>query len=131
MKRDSRRSTLLTLLAAFYLPLSLVTGIFGMNIKEFNEKAPPFYLCFEALFAIMAVTLVFLGLYRYLPLLFRRPKKRASPRRAERSCISQLCCKVMAPFCQAYGMFLELERRRQQLLKERDLGIESYKLDSY
>jgi Mg2+ and Co2+ transporter CorA len=42
MKRQSRRATVLTLLAAFYLPLSLVTGIFGMNIKEFDDVKPSF-----------------------------------------------------------------------------------------
>lgn len=84
MKRQNRRATLLTLLAAFYLPLSLVTGIFGMNIKEFNDKAPPFYLCFEALFAIIAVTAIFYRLYRYLPLAFRKPRNRQSHPQARR-----------------------------------------------
>lgn len=71
MKRQSRRATLLTLLAAFYLPLTLVTGIFGMNIKEFDDVKPSFVLCFEALFAVTAVTIIFYGLYRYLPMVFR------------------------------------------------------------
>jgi hypothetical protein len=75
MKRQSRRATLLTLLAAFYLPLTLTTGIFGMNIKEFGEgHEPSMYLCFEALFAVLAVTMVFYGLYRYLPLAFHALK---------------------------------------------------------
>jgi Mg2+ and Co2+ transporter CorA len=68
MKRQSRRATVLTLLAAFYLPLSLVTGIFGMNLKEFDDAKPSVALCFEALFAVIAVTAFFYGLYRYLPL---------------------------------------------------------------
>jgi hypothetical protein len=70
MKRQSRRATVFTLLAAFYLPLSLVTGIFGMNIKEFDDVKPSFVLCFEALFAVIAVTMIFYGLYRYLPLVY-------------------------------------------------------------
>lgn len=37
MKRQSRRATVLTLLAAIYLPLSLVTSIFGMNIQEITK----------------------------------------------------------------------------------------------
>jgi hypothetical protein len=65
MKQQSRRATLLTLLAAFYLPLTLVTGIFGMNIREFDDVKPSFVLCFEALFAVVAVTMVSYGLYRY------------------------------------------------------------------
>lgn len=118
MKRDSRRSTLLTLLAAFYLPLSLVTGIFGMNIKEFSDKAPPFYTCFEALFAVMAVTAIFLGLYRYLPLVFRGSKKRENMPLAERSRVQQFCRKMTSPLRQTYRAFLDLERRRQRHLEE-------------
>ena len=41
MKRQGRRATLLTLLALLavnYLPLTLVTGIFGINIKETAKK---------------------------------------------------------------------------------------------
>lgn len=76
MKRQSRRATLLTLLAAFYLPLTLVTGIFGMNIKEFaDEKAPSVKQCFEALFAVVAITAIFFGLYRYFPLILRSLKR--------------------------------------------------------
>lgn len=67
MKQQGQRATQLTLLAAFYLPLTLVTGIFGMNIKEFDDVKPSFKLCFEALFAVIAVTLIFYGLYRFSP----------------------------------------------------------------
>lgn len=35
--KNGERSTLLTLLAAVYLPLTLATGIFGMNIKDINS----------------------------------------------------------------------------------------------
>lgn len=60
MKRQSRRATLLTLLAAFYLPLSLVTAyIFGMNIRELEDNVPTIRSCFQALFAVIAVTLLF------------------------------------------------------------------------
>ncbi|KAM0710554.1 hypothetical protein Q7P35_002225 [Cladosporium inversicolor] len=71
MKRQSRRATLLTLLAAFYLPLTLVTGIFGMNIKEFDDAKPPFVLCFGALFAVIGVTGIFYVICRFLPRLLR------------------------------------------------------------
>lgn len=37
MKRQGRRATVLTLLASIYLPLSLVTSIFGMNIQEITK----------------------------------------------------------------------------------------------
>lgn len=42
MKQQAERATLLTLLAVVYLPLTLVTGIFGMNIKETNQGTPTF-----------------------------------------------------------------------------------------
>lgn len=34
MKQQPARTTLITTLAVIYLPLQLITGIFGMNIKE-------------------------------------------------------------------------------------------------
>lgn len=36
-RRNGERSTQLTLLAAIYLPLTLATGVFGMNIKDINQ----------------------------------------------------------------------------------------------
>jgi Mg2+ and Co2+ transporter CorA len=41
--RQTRQSSLLTILAAVYLPLSLATGIFGMNIHEINDGHPRFW----------------------------------------------------------------------------------------
>jgi Mg2+ and Co2+ transporter CorA len=67
MKRQGRRATVSTLLAAFYLPLSLVTSILGMNLKEFDDARPSVILCFEALFVVIAVTLSFYGLFCCLP----------------------------------------------------------------
>jgi hypothetical protein len=123
MKRQSRRATVLTLLAAFYLPLSLVTGIFGMNIKEFDEVKPPFFLCFEVLFAVIAVTMIFYGLYRCSPLVFR-------PLRAPISAFFQ----ERRPFCwiyDAYETFSSLGRRREFFPDEMDLenGVKLDMLD--
>ena len=47
---------MLTILAVIYLPLTLVTGIFGMNIKEINGGAPLFWSCISALVVIAALT---------------------------------------------------------------------------
>lgn len=110
MKRQGRRATQLTLLAAFYLPLTLVTGIFGMNIKEFDNVKPSFVLCIEAFFAVIAVTLVFYGLYLYLPLVFHPVK--------------QLILQFVVPrtpFRQIYWMLDDLERLRKRRSRERDL----------
>lgn len=40
MKRQTEVTVVLGVLAAIYLPLTLVTGIFGMNINEINEGVP-------------------------------------------------------------------------------------------
>jgi hypothetical protein len=61
---NSERATVLTLLACIYLPLSLVTGIFGMNIKEINGGTPSWWFCLVALAVIAFGTLV-LGLLLY------------------------------------------------------------------
>jgi uncharacterized BrkB/YihY/UPF0761 family membrane protein len=111
MKRQSRRATVLTLLAAFYLPLSLVTGIFGMNIKEFDDVKPSFVRCFEALFAVIAVTMIFYGLYRYLPLVFY-PLEESS---------SVFAIVALLPFRLVWYMFQALEERRKRRPEDSDL----------
>jgi hypothetical protein len=113
MKRQSRQATVLTLLAAFYLPLSLVTGIFGMNIKEFDDVRPSAALCFEALFAVIAVTMIFYGLIRYLPLVIHPLLVAASffP------CVMWL----LTPFDWIYEIFASLERRRKRRPGNMDL----------
>ncbi|KAK4497809.1 hypothetical protein PRZ48_010463 [Zasmidium cellare] len=56
---EAKRSTTLTQLAAVYLPLSLATSIFGMNIKEINESPLSVWVVFVAL-VILAVGTVLL-----------------------------------------------------------------------
>lgn len=56
MKQQARRATLLTILAVIYLPLTLVTGISGMNIKEINAGAPLAWACVVALIVIVGAT---------------------------------------------------------------------------
>jgi hypothetical protein len=121
MKRQSRRATLLTLLAAFYLPLSLVTGIFGMNVKEFSDNAPPFYLCFEALFAVVAVTAIFYGLYWYLPLVFRTLTKRKARSPEDSSRVHRCLHIISTSFRMIYDAFLWLEDRQKQAQEDVEL----------
>ena len=71
-KTQTERATLLTLLAAVYLPLTLVTGIFGMNIREVDEGKPTWWACVIALAVVAACTVAFYLAYRHL-----RAKKRA------------------------------------------------------
>jgi len=62
-RQQSDRATLLTLLAAMYLPLTLVTGIFGMNIRDIDDGRPPFWWCMVVLVVIIALTMIaYLGL---------------------------------------------------------------------
>jgi hypothetical protein len=54
---QTKQATTLTMLASFYLPLSLVTGIFGMNLKEINDSPPKWWVCVVAL-GLLAVPAV-------------------------------------------------------------------------
>jgi hypothetical protein len=63
--RDSQRAEMLTWLAAVYVPLSFVTGIFGMNLRELNESALPVWICLEVLGVVLLVTLVLVLGYKW------------------------------------------------------------------
>jgi hypothetical protein len=63
-KTQTERATLLTLLAAVYLPLTLVTGIFGMNIKDINDGNPSWRACGEVLAVVAVCTVVFVVAYQ-------------------------------------------------------------------
>jgi hypothetical protein len=78
--RDSRRAEMLTWLAAVYVPLSFVTGIFGMNLRELNESALPVWICLEVLGVVLLVTLVLVVGYKwwekYRDVISRRSRSR-------------------------------------------------------
>lgn len=40
VKRQTEVTVVLAVLAAIYLPMTLVTGIFGMNINEIHQGVP-------------------------------------------------------------------------------------------
>lgn len=67
---QSQRAIRLTLLAFIYVPLSFVTGIFGMNIQEISGTGLSIWVCFVALAAILMLTV---GIFW---LLHERGKKR-------------------------------------------------------
>lgn len=79
MKQQAERATLLTLLAAVYLPLTLVTGIFGMNIKEINQGTPTFRACLAAFGVASASTLIFALCYHWRKRARRRHSKQRNP----------------------------------------------------
>jgi len=50
MKQQAARTTLLTILAVIYLPLQLITEIFGMNIQEITaDSSLSWWACLAAL----------------------------------------------------------------------------------
>jgi Mg2+ and Co2+ transporter CorA len=59
MKKQTTWTVVLTVLAAIYLPMTLVTGIFGMNITEISTDAtaPNAWWAFGAWAVVFAVTL--------------------------------------------------------------------------
>jgi len=53
---QAKRATRLTQLAFIYIPLSFVTGIFGMNLKELNGSGPSIWVCFAAVAIVVVLT---------------------------------------------------------------------------
>ncbi|OAG04115.1 uncharacterized protein CC84DRAFT_888453 [Paraphaeosphaeria sporulosa] len=74
---QARRSAWLTQLASVYLPLSVVTGIFGMNLKEISEGPPRWWWAVVVLVVLVVCTV---GIYYSL----REVEKIAEERRQRR-----------------------------------------------
>jgi Mg2+ and Co2+ transporter CorA len=55
---------MLTWLAAVYVPLSFVTGIFGMNLRELNDSVLPVWICLEVLGVVLLVTAALVIAYK-------------------------------------------------------------------
>ncbi|CAK3909492.1 Magnesium transport, transmembrane region [Lecanosticta acicola] len=62
--KEARRSALLTQLATVYLPLSLVTSIFGMNVREISDPIPSIWVCVVTLVIVGGFTAALLWLSR-------------------------------------------------------------------
>ncbi|KAK3658758.1 hypothetical protein LTR56_001629 [Elasticomyces elasticus] len=62
---QARRATLITYLAFIYVPLSFVTGVFGMNIKEINGSNLSVWVCFVALAIVAIITAAGTGVLLY------------------------------------------------------------------
>ncbi|KAH7354869.1 hypothetical protein BKA65DRAFT_581473 [Rhexocercosporidium sp. MPI-PUGE-AT-0058] len=63
---QSRRGSQLTLLALIYVPLSFITGIFGMNVQQINSSGLNIWVCFVTLVPVIVITfLVFLAVKLY------------------------------------------------------------------
>lgn len=64
--QDSQRAEMLTWLAAIYVPLSFVTSIFGMNLRELNDSTLPIWVCFEVLGVVLVLTIAVVWFYKRL-----------------------------------------------------------------
>ncbi|KAI0417883.1 hypothetical protein F5X98DRAFT_386722 [Xylaria grammica] len=58
---ESKRTKLVTVLAIFFVPISLSTSVFGMNIRELNENGQPIWVFLVTTIIIVAVTMVSWG----------------------------------------------------------------------
>nr|OQO19100.1 hypothetical protein B0A51_14210 [Rachicladosporium sp. CCFEE 5018] len=66
------RAARLTQLAFVYVPLSFVTGIFGMNIREINDSPVPAWICVVALVVVAVATGAIFGGYEVWKLLTKK-----------------------------------------------------------
>ncbi|SMR56510.1 unnamed protein product [Zymoseptoria tritici ST99CH_3D1] len=64
--QDAKRSTRLLQLATLYVPLSFVTGVFGMNVREINKSPRSIWVFFVTLAGVGLFTAVLLWLARDL-----------------------------------------------------------------
>jgi CorA-like Mg2+ transporter protein len=55
---EAQRATRLTQLAFMYIPLSFVTGIFGINIKELNGSGLSIWVCLVAVAIVVILTAI-------------------------------------------------------------------------
>ena len=71
MKRQTEVTVVLGILAAIYLPLTLVTGIFGMNINEVNEGVPDWIWVVKVWSWIFSVTIIPILIYGMVRLVIK------------------------------------------------------------
>ncbi|KAI0973497.1 hypothetical protein F4678DRAFT_28556 [Xylaria arbuscula] len=72
---ESRRTKLITVLAIFFVPISLSTSVFGMNINELNQNGQSLWVFIVTTVVIVAATLTVWGL------MFQVQKYNSLPRR--------------------------------------------------
>jgi Mg2+ and Co2+ transporter CorA len=61
------RTAKLTQLAFIYIPLTFVTSVFGMNLRELSDPVPPVWVCAVTLVVVAAATAAIFGSYKYKP----------------------------------------------------------------
>ena len=65
IKEQAQQGQMTTRLAFLYVPLSFVTSIFGMNVKEINGSPLPMWVPVTAFIVVSACTLGILFLWRW------------------------------------------------------------------
>ena len=65
IKEQAQQGQMITRLACLYVPLSFVTGIFGMNVKEINGSSLPMWVPVAAFLVVGACTFGILFLWRW------------------------------------------------------------------
>ena len=65
IKEQAQQGQMITRLAFLYVPLSFVTGIFGMNVKEINGSPLPMWVPVAAFLVVSACTLGILFLRKW------------------------------------------------------------------
>lgn len=78
---QARRSAWLTQLASVYLPLSVVTGIFGMNLKEISDGPPRWWWAVVVLAVLVVCTM---GIYYSLKVVENVGEERRQKREGSR-----------------------------------------------
>jgi len=62
---QATRSARLTKLAFVYIPLTFVTSIFGMNVRELSDPVPSIWVCIVTLLVVAVATAAIFGSYKY------------------------------------------------------------------
>lgn len=62
---QARRGSQITLLALIYVPLSFVTGIFGMNIQQISGSGLNIWVCFVTLVPVIVLTVLIFFAVKY------------------------------------------------------------------
>jgi hypothetical protein len=93
---QAQRATALTTLAAIYLPLSLTTGVFGMNIAEINGGAPRYWIVLVlGLGALLLSIPILIWVFRYNGIEYRTLGRVARNRKGHGSSGGQLLLNTM------------------------------------
>ncbi|KAI0008210.1 hypothetical protein F4779DRAFT_588304 [Xylariaceae sp. FL0662B] len=74
--QQARSGQKLAQLASIYIPFSLVTGIFGMNIREINGSPLPVWVCLVALLISVGCTIGIFSLLNKGEVEFKRKRKK-------------------------------------------------------